>query len=439
MSDLRTTAGSVYRFVRDFVSMDVLRDSQSIALHEMVVPIGEDAKNDGRAHRRYHWNHNCGLSFVKTKTYIPYRKPGGPETPTAASTPDAFILHNLLDYVFVYPYPALSTPVDVMHFNSTPISHDFRVPMMPTQPTNVVLALLSSDIVVFDPLHGLDTFSHHNRKGSICSSPVTVVKWVLQSHTEFVVAHESGDVYFYDHTWRDESLVDMVAEEGTDFPIRCQREDRMNPTLHWQMATSAVYDVAFSPHGKYLATVGRDGALTVVQYHLQRKIALMKSSFGALLTLAWSPDSNYIITGGQDDSVTLWSLRHNAAIVRCEGHRSWITCVAFDVWFCSPTSLRFGSVGEDGMLCFWDVALPDEHHEEDETNGGATPTPDCHNLDVPSLAVTLFAGPASQLEFRERTIAVSARDGTVHVYSRPSQDCFPAEVLAQNIPTYSIS
>ncbi|KDO34971.1 hypothetical protein SPRG_01033 [Saprolegnia parasitica CBS 223.65] len=433
-AELRAATGSIYTLQRAFDSMDALASLDKRAgLHMMNVPLGQDDDDDDDrdvlAHRRSHWNHKCSLSFVQTKTFIPYRTMA--ETPRSAKQPDVFVLHNVLDYIFVFPFPSFAAPVDVMRFNSTPICHDFRLPMLPTQPTNVVLALLSSDLVVLDPLHGLDTYSHHNRGGRICASPVTSVKWVGQSHTEFVVAHESGDLFLYDHTWSDESLASLVSEESPDFPIRSQREDRVNPTLHWKVSSSAIYDVAFSPHGKYLAIAGRDGSLTVVQFHLQRKIALMKSAFGALTTLAWSPDSNYLLTGGQDDCVTLWSLRHNAAIVRCEGHRSWVTRVAFDEWFCSPQHLRFGSVGEDGMLILWDVPVPGN---VDETSGVA-----CRTLSTPTLAATLFDGPATHIAFQAASIAVSARDGAVRVFARPPDDCFPDDVLAQNIPSYDIN
>jgi hypothetical protein len=139
---------------------------------------------------------------------------------------------------------------------------------------------------------------------------MTAVKWVTQSHSEFVVAHENGCLYFYNHTWREESCTHMRREELTDFPICTQREDCINPLQYWQVSAKAIYDMAFSPNGKYLAFVGCLGYLTVIQYHLKRyegiisitallfrsrKIGRMQSHFGAFQCLAWSPDSNYIL------------------------------------------------------------------------------------------------------------------------------------------------
>ncbi|KAH9098614.1 hypothetical protein Ae201684P_017826 [Aphanomyces euteiches] len=356
MMDLTTLTGSVYVAAQEFKSRDVLLRDRSVRIHHMATHVASsnDEKEDGRP--KTHWNKNCTMSFVDTKTYIPYK---GQEQSTTPSH-DTFILHNFGAYLFLYPFDDMETPVDVMQLASVPICHDFRVPMLPVQPTNLVLALASSDILVFDPLHGLDTFSHHNRKGSICDSPITAIKWVNQSHTEFVVAHESGAMYVYDQTFKDESIESMGVEQPEgEFTLLLQHEDRTNPVSCWQVSTQALYDLAFSPNGKYIACVGKTGLLTVFQYHMQRKIAMMQSQFGALTCLAWSPNSLYILTGGQDDAVTLWSLQHNSAVARCESHASWITRVAFDSWFCSQTSLRFGSVGEDGILCLWDFALPE--------------------------------------------------------------------------------
>ncbi|RHY57700.1 hypothetical protein DYB30_000769 [Aphanomyces astaci] len=115
-----------------------------------------------------------------------------------------------------------------------------------------------------------DTFILHNF-GDYLFLPITATKWVQQSHTEFVVAHENGAIYVYDHTFPDESseFMDVEQPEG-EFTLLLQREDRTNPVACWHVSTQAIYDVSFSPNGKYLACVGKTGALIVFQYHMQR-------------------------------------------------------------------------------------------------------------------------------------------------------------------------
>jgi WD40 repeat protein len=70
--------------------------------------------------------------------------------------------------------------------------------------------------------------------------------------------------------------------------------------------------------------------------------------------VCWSPDGAYLLTGGQDDLVTIWSFTERSIVARCQGHQSWVTCVAFDPLRCDDKNYRFGSVGEDCRLLLWD-------------------------------------------------------------------------------------
>lgn len=64
-----------------------------------------------------------------------------------------------------------------------------------------------------------------------------------------------------------------------------------------------------------------------------------------------------MLTGGQDDLVSIWSLNERQIVARCQGHRSWVTAVAFDPWRCDERNYRFGSVGEDCKLLLWDFSV----------------------------------------------------------------------------------
>lgn len=73
--------------------------------------------------------------------------------------------------------------------------------------------------------------------------------------------------------------------------------------------------------------------------------------------MCWSPDGKYVLTGGQDDLISIWHVPDSVLIARCQGHRSWVTSVAFDPWRCDDKNYRFGSVGEDRLLCLWDFSV----------------------------------------------------------------------------------
>lgn len=79
-----------------------------------------------------------------------------------------------------------------------------------------------------------------------------------------------------------------------------------------------------------LAIVSQDGFLRVFQYDTMELLGIARSYFGGFLCVCWSPDSKYIVVGGEDDLVTIWSLHERRVVARGQGHRSWVSVVAFD-------------------------------------------------------------------------------------------------------------
>ena len=65
-----------------------------------------------------------------------------------------------------------------------------------------------------------------------------------------------------------------------------------------------------------------------------------------------SPDGKYIVTGGEDDLVNVYSVSERRVVVRGQGHRSWVSVVAFDSYNMSygavPDGLDFSGASEDG-------------------------------------------------------------------------------------------
>lgn len=115
----------------------------------------------------------------------------------------------------------------------------------------------------------------------------------------------------------------------------------------------------------------------------------MRSYFGSLLCVCWSPDGKYVVTGGEDDLVSVWSFYEKRVVTRGEGHKSYVNAVSFDAhtseanslnrslpsdidlgtssavelksqrssrFFEETESYRLGSVGQDGLLCLWELS-----------------------------------------------------------------------------------
>ena len=56
-----------------------------------------------------------------------------------------------------------------------------------------------------------------------------------------------------------------------------------------------------------------------------------------------SPDGKYIVTGGEDDLVNVYSVAERRIVVRGQGHKSWVSVVAFDSF-----NMSYGAV-PDGL------------------------------------------------------------------------------------------
>ena len=72
-------------------------------------------------------------------------------------------------------------------------------------------------------------------------------------------------------------------------------------------------------------------------------LGLARSYFGGLLCVCWSPDGKYLVCGGEDDLVTVYSFHEKRVVVRGQGHKSWVSVVAFDAY-----NMSYGDV-PDGL------------------------------------------------------------------------------------------
>ena len=144
--------------------------------------------------------------------------------------------------------------------------------------------------------------------------------------------------------------------------------------------------MAYSPDGRLLATVSDDGMMRLIDVTEERSVTILlsypgilacepaqsqdefvtircwqadscsltdtfASYFGTLNCVAWSYDSRFVAVGGQDDLITILSPRDSRVVARCQSHSAFVTSIAFDPAQ-RGSGYRFGSVAEDGKLCF---------------------------------------------------------------------------------------
>ncbi|BFI24825.1 hypothetical protein MPTK2_1g15200 [Marchantia polymorpha subsp. ruderalis] len=380
-----------------------------------------------------------------------------------------FLIFNVGDALFVSDYVSQDKdPIKCLHFsNANPVSHTYDPDAKDGH--DLLIGLTSGDVYsaslrqqLQDSGKKLVGALHYNKDGAINPSRCTSVAWVPHGDGFFVVAHADGNVYIYDKNKDGSGDVPFPpVKDQAQFSVAHARSSKSNPIARWHICQGSINEIAFSPNGLYLATVGRDGYLRVFDYAKEQLACGSKSYFGALLCCAWSPDGKYVLTGGEDDLVQVWSMEDQRVVAWGEGHNSWVSAVAFDAHWIAPPSdesgesvtYRFGSVGQDTQLLLWDLAMDEvvvplrrlggtlsgspAFREGGALSGrwdGVQPVGILHpapvRKEVPKLAPVMahrvHAEPLSSLIFTKDAILTACHEGHVKIWDRPTQGDSPA-------------
>ncbi|KAI0223358.1 WD repeat-containing protein 20, partial [Lamellibrachia satsuma] len=328
------------------------------------------------------------------------------------------ICFNIGKELYFYVYKGvrkaadLTKPIDKRVYKGTfPTCHDFNQLTATTESVMLLVGFTAGQVQLIDPIKK-ELSKLYNEERLIDRSKVTCIRWIPGSPNQFLVSHASGQMYVYNEELPcgTTSPHYQLFKQGEGFSVHtCKTKSTRNPLYRWLVGEGSINEFAFSPCSKYLATVSQDGFMRVFDYNSMELVGMMKSYFGGLLCVCWSPDSKYIVTGGEDDLVTVWSFHERRVVCRGQGHKSWVNVVAFDKYTTSVcdnemldfsgsdddfnhtphtnagllhealrtstrsntskgssrsidskglnmiTSYRFGSVGQDTMLCLWDL------------------------------------------------------------------------------------
>ena len=79
---------------------------------------------------------------------------------------------------------------------------------------------------------------------------------------------------------------------------------RPSPLRH----ESAVYSVAFSPDGQYLATSTKDGFVRLWRAKTGQELRKWHAHEENATCVQFSPDSRYLASGGWDEKVKVWDV-----------------------------------------------------------------------------------------------------------------------------------
>ncbi|EFZ02663.2 WD domain-containing protein [Metarhizium robertsii ARSEF 23] len=251
------------------------------------------------------------------------------------------------------------------------LSHDVNMVTKGASHIDVIMGFSTGEIIWWEPIS--QRYTRMNKNGVINNTPVTHIKWIPGSENLFLAAHMDGSLVVYDKE-KDDSQFTPEDDEtsvhgsesghgqngvkpGTKMHIAKSvhsQNQKTNPVAAWKLSNQRINSFAFSPDNRHLAVVSEDGTLRLIDYLREELLGLFFSYYGGLTCVCWTPDGKYVLTGGQDDLISIWSAADSALVARCQGHQSWVSSLAFDLWKCDERNYRFGSVGDDGRLCLWD-------------------------------------------------------------------------------------
>ncbi|PZD72310.1 hypothetical protein C1752_03897 [Acaryochloris thomasi RCC1774] len=134
---------------------------------------------------------------------------------------------------------------------------------------------------------------------------------------------------------------------------------------YWNTEQEAIWSTRFSPSGQVLATAGWDGTVRLWDLKGRQRFQTSKKHKGPVKDIRFSPDGEWLATAGEDGIIRLWKVclspqcpttdgsQTLGLYKKWEGHQGWIW--SLDI---SPDSKVLASAGEDGLIRFWNIDVP---------------------------------------------------------------------------------
>jgi len=114
---------------------------------------------------------------------------------------------------------------------------------------------------------------------------------------------------------------------------------------------AGVWELAYSPDGKRIATGDNAGVVKVWDAEIGKELLTLEHSAGSkICALVFSRDGRYLASGSQNGLGKIWDSRTGKLVVTLTGHTSTLKDFAF-----SPDGTQIATAGYDGTLRVWDA------------------------------------------------------------------------------------
>jgi WD40 repeat protein/predicted Ser/Thr protein kinase len=121
--------------------------------------------------------------------------------------------------------------------------------------------------------------------------------------------------------------------------------------------TRNVYDLEFSPHGRWLATAGGDQTVRVWDLRTGTERFCLRGHSAIVYAVAFSPDSKRLFSGSNDATVRVWDLERGEERLELRGHDWYVFDLAVH-----PDGQTVASASGDNSVRLWTTHSDRELH-----------------------------------------------------------------------------
>lgn len=209
-------------------------------------------------------------------------------------------------------------------------------------------------------------------------------------------------------------------------------------------AADAFFAVAFSPDSKLVAAAGADRSVRAWKVDDGESVLMIEDHADWVLDVAFSADGKQLATASRDKTAKVFDVEKKEALITFPGHAATVYCVAF-----TPDG-KVASGGEDKQIRIWNPAEDGKEIAKIGGFGGAVfrllPTPDGKEWVAccADKTVRVFEGTKQRLELKGhddwvyslaispdgQTIASGAWDGGIRLWKLPEGEPLQSFIAA---------